>query len=59
MKLSVFALSAAAPLAAAAGNKYINYTTVKGYFEQDIETTDPSTYDYVGFSSPFSFTLIL
>ncbi|KAL3449510.1 histidine phosphatase superfamily [Aspergillus insuetus] len=46
MKLSLFALPAAATLAAAAGNKYINYTTVKGYFEQDIETTDPSTYDY-------------
>jgi hypothetical protein len=49
MKLSLFALPAAATLAAAAGNKYINYTTVKGYFEQDIETTDPSTYDYVSF----------
>jgi hypothetical protein len=49
MKLSLFALPAAATLVAAAGNKYINYTTVKGYFEQDIETTDPSTYDYVSF----------
>ncbi|KAL3458797.1 histidine phosphatase superfamily [Aspergillus heterothallicus] len=50
MKLSALTVSAATlgfgALAAASSNKYINYTTVKGYFEQDIETTDPSTYDY-------------
>ncbi|KAJ0424700.1 histidine phosphatase superfamily [Aspergillus carlsbadensis] len=47
MKLSALTVSAATfALAAATPQKYINYTTVKGYFEQDIETTDPSTYDY-------------
>ncbi|KAL2803312.1 histidine phosphatase superfamily [Aspergillus granulosus] len=50
MKLTTIAVSTAtlgfSALAAAGPNKYINYTTVKGYFEQDIETTDPSTYDY-------------
>ena len=27
---------------------YINYTTVTGYFLQDVSTTNASTFDYVG-----------
>jgi hypothetical protein len=30
---------------------YINYTTVTGFFLQDINTTVPSTFDYVNFPS--------
>jgi hypothetical protein len=28
-------------------NGYINYTTVTGYFLQDVSTTNASTFDYV------------
>ncbi|KAL4865243.1 hypothetical protein BDV12DRAFT_174990 [Aspergillus spectabilis] len=33
-------------LTGATSAKFINYTTVTGYFEQDDPATDPSTYDY-------------
>ncbi|KAL2834090.1 histidine phosphatase superfamily [Aspergillus pseudoustus] len=47
MKLTVSAATLGfVALTAATSNQYINYTTVQGYFEQDLESTDPSTYDY-------------
>ncbi|GKZ18155.1 hypothetical protein AbraIFM66951_000328 [Aspergillus brasiliensis] len=45
MKLSSVAPLAVA-LAATAQASYINYTTVTGYFLQDEESTDASTFDY-------------
>ncbi|RDW76421.1 histidine phosphatase family protein [Aspergillus mulundensis] len=44
MKLSTFTTSLA--LSASASAKFINYTTVTGYFAQDDPSTDPSTFDY-------------
>ncbi|KAL4905897.1 hypothetical protein BDW74DRAFT_152249 [Aspergillus multicolor] len=44
MKLSTLTTSLA--LSASASAKFINYTTVAGYFTQDDPSTDPSTFDY-------------
>lgn len=48
MKLSVLQLAATFVLGAtASSSKYIEYTTVEGYFAQDEPSTDPDTFDYV------------
>jgi hypothetical protein len=36
-----------APLSLALKQSYIQYSTVTGYFLQDLNSTDPSTFDYV------------
>ncbi|KAL4916252.1 histidine phosphatase superfamily [Aspergillus aurantiobrunneus] len=50
MKLSTLCFSATnlglSAVTAAASAKFINYTTVPGYFIQDDPSTDPSTFDY-------------
>jgi len=37
----------AAGIAIEGGNNYVNYSTVGGLFLQDLNTTDPSTFNYV------------
>jgi len=39
------------------GTEYINYTNVGGYFLQDLDTTVPSTFDYVRISFSSSLSL--
>lgn len=46
MKFSTL-VSLAAAAASTATAKYINYTTVTGYFLQDEASTNPSTFVYV------------
>lgn len=53
MKLSTVTATlgfSAAAAAAASASKFINYTTVQGYFIQDDPSTDPSSFDYVRLS---------
>ncbi|KAL4783002.1 histidine phosphatase superfamily [Aspergillus varians] len=46
MKLSTLTATLSLGAAASASSKYINYTTIPGYFIQDDASTDPSTFDY-------------
>ncbi|KAL2832161.1 histidine phosphatase superfamily [Aspergillus cavernicola] len=46
MKLSTLSASAALALSTLTAATHINYTIVPGYFLQDDESTDPSTFDY-------------
>jgi len=50
--MKLFALAAAqAALAGTASASYINYTTVTGYFLQDNNATNATTFDYVSCST--------
>jgi len=46
MKNSLIALASAASTLAAPSSVYFNYTTVKGYFQQDDPATSPTGFDY-------------